>query len=97
MKKSAFFIILSLLMTLYIPAYLSATTRGIRVTAKTGESLYLYKDYHALVVGVGDYTQGWPDLPGAVKDAEEVASSLKELGFKVNLILTQHRANLRQP
>ena len=86
MKKFAFFIILSLLMTLLIPAYLSATTRGIRVIAKTGQSLYLYKDYHALVVGVSDYEK-WPRLPNAVNDAKEVASKLKELGFEVKLVL----------
>jgi hypothetical protein len=86
MKKFAFFIILSLLMTLLIPAYLSATTRGIRVIAKTGQSLYLYKNYHALVVGISDYEK-WPRLPNAVKDAKEVASKLKELGFEVKLVL----------
>ena len=86
MKKSAFFIILSLLITLLIPAYLSATTRGIRVVAKTGQSLYLYKNYHALVVGVSDYEK-WPRLPNAVNDAKEVASKLKELGFEVKLVL----------
>ncbi len=86
MKKSAFFIILSLVITLLIPAYLSATTRGIRVTAKTGQSLYLYKNYHALVVGVSDYEK-WPMLPNAVNDAKEVASKLKELGFEVKLVV----------
>jgi tetratricopeptide (TPR) repeat protein len=30
---------------------------------------------------------GWPDLPGAEKDAREVASSLQELGFTVQLVL----------
>ena len=85
MKKFAFFIILSLLITLLIPAYLFATTRGIRVTAKTGQSLYLYKDYHALVVGVSDYEK-WPDLPNAIKDAEEVSRILKRLGFTVKLV-----------
>ena len=48
---------------------LSAATRGIQVVSKKGQSLYLYKDYHALVVGVSDYEK-WPDLPLAVKDAQ---------------------------
>ena len=63
-----------------------AVTRGIRVIAKTGQSLYLYKNYYALVVGVSNYEK-WPRLPNAVNDAKEVASKLKELGFEVKLVL----------
>lgn len=92
--KCALFIIL-LIGSLFFSIPLLATTRGISVISKEGESVYLYKDYHALVVGVGDYTKGWPDLPGAVKDAREVASSLKELGFKVKLILDPTSSQLR--
>ncbi len=96
MKKICFLIILPLLATaLIVSSHLFAATRGIRITAKSGKSFYLYKDYHALVVGVGDYTRGWPDLPGAIKDAKEVASSLKELGFKVKLILDPTSSQLK--
>jgi hypothetical protein len=87
MKKISLFIVLPLLLTSLINyPTLSAPTRGIRVPAKTGESLYLYKDYHALVVGVSDYEK-WPRLPNAVNDAKEVAFKLKELGFEVKLVL----------
>ncbi|MBW2742440.1 MAG: caspase family protein, partial [Deltaproteobacteria bacterium] len=53
------------------------------IVSKQGKELYLYKDYYALVVGVSNYGT-WPDLPNAVKDAKEVSSALKRLGFKVN-------------
>jgi uncharacterized caspase-like protein len=87
MKKPRLFIALPLLIIFLLNSpSLSATTRGIRVTAKTGESLYLYKDYHALVVGVSNYEK-WPKLPNAVNDAKEVASKLKELGFEVKLVI----------
>ena len=57
-RTTIFTIILSLLFV----SGLSAAQRGIKVTAKSGDSVvYLYKDYHALVVGVGDYDY-WPDL-----------------------------------
>jgi hypothetical protein len=69
--------------------------RGIRVTAKKGQSLYLYKDYHALVVGISDYEK-WPDLPSAAKDAREVASRLKEIGFEVRLALDPSATELRK-
>jgi uncharacterized caspase-like protein len=63
-----------------------ATTRGITVTSKEGQSLFLYKDCYALVVGISNYEK-WPRLPNTVNDAKEVAAKLKELGFKVRLLL----------
>jgi len=86
MKKISFLIILPLLLLFLISSHLLATTRGIRITAKSGQSLYLYKDYHALVVGVSDY-ETWPDLPNATKDAKEVASAMRGLGFTVKTLL----------
>ena len=72
-----------------------STTRGISVTAEKGQSLYLYKDYHALVVGISDYEK-WPDLPSAAKDAREVASRLKDIGFEVKLALNPSAKELRK-
>jgi len=79
-------IILALFLLSLLSSHLFAATRGIRVIAKEGQSLYLYRDYHALVVGVSSYER-WPKLPNAVNDAKEVASKLKELGFEVKLVL----------
>ena len=47
-----------------IPTF-AAETRGVkRVEIKTqaGELVGLYEQSHALVIGVSDYTAGWPDL-----------------------------------
>ena len=47
-----------------LPAF-GAETRGVkRVEIKTaaGEAIGLYEQSHALVIGVSDYTAGWPDL-----------------------------------
>ncbi len=79
-----FLIIFSILF--FIAGTVSAVTRGVHIVSKKGKELYLYKDYHALVVGVSDYDK-WPDLPNAVKDAREVASTLKGIGFNVKLLL----------
>jgi formylglycine-generating enzyme required for sulfatase activity len=86
MKKISFLIILPLLLLFLISSHILAATRGIRIVAKSGQSLYLYKDYHALVVGVSDYEK-WPDLPNATKDAKEVASAMRDLGFRVRILL----------
>jgi len=95
MKKISFFIILSLLGLSLISSHLFAATRGIRVVSKHGQSLYLYKDYHALVVGVSDYEK-WPDLPNAIKDAEEVSRILKRLGFTVELVSNPNSTELKK-
>ena len=59
----------------------------ISVRTETGEELPLYKESHALVIGNGSYAEknGWTPLPGAVKDAKEVAEVLERQGFEVTL------------
>ncbi len=87
MKRRFSFLALSFLILLALfPTSAPTTTRGINITSKQGQSLYLYKDYHALVVGISNYEK-WPDLPNAVKDAKEVATNLEQLGFEVKLVL----------
>ena len=72
---------------------------GIQVVAKTASGgskiVPLYSGYHALVVGCGDYREGWPRLPNPVEDAEEVAELLKGMGWKVNLLRDPDWAALR--
>jgi formylglycine-generating enzyme required for sulfatase activity len=57
------------------------------VTVKTpqGESIELYKNSYALVIGNGNYKKGWDILPGAIRDAREVAAALRRNGFEVIL------------
>ena len=96
MKKASLFIILTIfVISLIIPAALSAATRGIKVVSKGGQDLHLYESYHALVVGISDYKK-WPDLPYAVNDAKEVAQRLKELGFEVKLVLNPDSRELKR-
>jgi hypothetical protein len=90
---------IQLLSAIIILLFFSSTsisdTRGFSVTPPKGQSLYLYKDYHALVVGISDYEK-WPDLPNAANDAREVASGLKQLGFEVKLILNPTSGELKK-
>jgi len=89
-------LVITLLLLTFLSAasYLLAASRGIRVVSKKGEPLYLYKDYHAVVIGVSDYDH-WPKLPNAVKDTEEVAGKLRELGFEVKLIANPDSVQLK--
>ena len=94
-KRICFLSLLFLLLFLVLSSSSFSTMRGISVTAKKGQSLYLYKDYHALVVGISDYEK-WPDLPSAAGDAKEVAARLKEIGFEVKLTLDPSAVELRK-
>ncbi len=61
-----------------------AASRGIDVTLRQSEragapvaaTVRLYGASHALVIGIDNYTGGWPRLTNAVKDAELVAAAL---------------------
>ncbi len=96
MRNRIYFLtFLFLFLILTRPPSAFSTTRGVSVTSQKGQSLYLYKDYHALVVGISNYEK-WPDLPNAAKDAREVAARLKDLGFTVRLELDPSAKELRK-
>jgi len=70
-----------------------AASRGITVELRASErpgapvaqSVRLYSKSHALVIGIDRYTNGWPRLSNAVKDARLVADALRRKGFEVTL------------
>jgi formylglycine-generating enzyme required for sulfatase activity len=71
----------------------AAASRGLRVAIRdtdekgviVSETLDLYGQSHALVIGIDRYSAGWPQLSNAVQDAEAVASELRGRGFSVQL------------
>lgn len=68
--------------------------RGLNIRAEDGKDIKLYDKSYALVVGVSDYTQGWPKLPGVKKDIEEVARALERHGFQVTKVENPDSAQL---
>jgi hypothetical protein len=64
---------------------LAASRKGISINTDKEKELYLYRDYHALVIGISNY-ENWPKLPNAASDAREVAMKLAELGFQVKTV-----------
>lgn len=52
---------------------------------KSGKQLgsFVYKESHALVVGISDYRGGWPLLFGVKKDVKAVTEALEKHGFHV--------------
>ena len=65
----------------------SQTSRGMKISVRTsaGEHIELYNASYALVIGNGNYTNGWDPLPGAIQDVKEVAQALKTHDFNVTL------------
>jgi len=72
---------------LFVAGACHAADRGMRVVLKTGEGekIDLYQESHALVVGNAAYRKGWDPIPGATRDAAEVAGALLKNGFNVIL------------
>nr|VFJ64132.1 MAG: Caspase domain-containing protein [Candidatus Kentron sp. FW] len=65
------------------------TNRGVAlaITDKDGNQVGLYRESHALVIGVSDYTNGWKPLPGVKEDVKALEKALTENGFKVEVVL----------
>ena len=56
----------------------------------------LYGASHALVIGIDNYSAGWPRLSNAVKDARLVAQALEARGFEVTLLTDVTGQQLRE-
>nr|VFJ65367.1 MAG: Formylglycine-generating enzyme, required for sulfatase activity, contains SUMF1/FGE domain [Candidatus Kentron sp. FW] len=78
---------------------LHARDRGVArviIQDKQGQQVGLYRESHALVIGVAGYDNGWPKLPGARQDIEAVARALRENGFHVETVLDPASGQLQQ-
>jgi hypothetical protein len=97
-----FFLIL--LIALLMPDFAAADSRGLSVQLRVSEAknapvtgaFKLYSQSHALVIGIDAYTNGWPRLSNAVKDAKLVAAALQKKGFEVTLKTNLNSARLKQ-
>ena len=74
----------------------AADTRGINVQVKDtgGTTVALYAESHALVVGVSEYTNGWPRLRGVGEDIPAVKAALERQGFAVTVVMDPDRRQI---
>ncbi len=86
-----------LLTIIFVAGTLFAQQRGFKpvIVAGTGTS-ELYKESHALIIGMSEYTNGWPKLSGVKKDIPEVKTALESNGFHVVVKIDLTRAELDQ-
>jgi tetratricopeptide (TPR) repeat protein len=56
---------------------------SVKVRDESGQEhdVKLYDGSYALIIGNGDYTNGWPKLPGVMGDLDEVSKTLEKRGF----------------
>ena len=76
-----------------------ANTRGLQLDILQDENeqpVTLYHESYALVIGVSDYTGGWPDLAGVTDDIQAVKTALEEQGFQVIVEENPDRQRLDQ-
>jgi len=79
MKKVLFPFLLTLLLS-------SQAFGGMDEVANPGQEVQeptLYHESHALLIGVSQYSKGWPNLPGVSTDIERVGKALRQHGFNV--------------
>lgn len=75
---------------------LMAQQRGIKYIQVTveGSNTTLYKQSHALLIGVCNYANGLPSLPGVQGDINAVKAALEKNGFDVTVVMNPDRAGL---
>ena len=73
-----------------------AASRGISVSTPTGKSVKLYQGSHALLVGVGNYTAGWPRLESVPQEIQQIARVLRKQGFQVRTVIDPSGKQLEQ-
>jgi len=86
--KNVCSIMMGLLLALVATA--PGETRGLKRVAvkdRDGNTVGLYKGSYALLVGVSDYSAGWPDLRSIPEELATVEAMLKKRGFMVRKVL----------
>jgi hypothetical protein len=82
--------LLFIIFVLVLPPYVySNGLRGVSpipVIDSEDNQIILYKESHALIVGVSNYTYDWPQLSGVQKDIKLVDLVLKESGFNTVIL-----------
>ncbi len=89
MKIFYFVIILGMFSMLGLKAQ-NNQSRGavpIKIRDNQGQDIKLYEGSYALLIGVSDYTAGWPDLESIPGELAGVKTSLEANGFTVETVL----------
>ena len=61
---------------------------------KSGKKVGIYAQSHALIIGVSDYTRGWPDIESIPDEIKKLQHSLRDHGFTVKIVMNPESAQL---
>ena len=80
-------ILLLLFFTFQLSVISLGANKGIQIVSQGGQQVGSYENSYALLVGVSDYTNGWPDLNAIPRELNQVESLLKAKGFNTTLVM----------
>jgi formylglycine-generating enzyme required for sulfatase activity len=72
-----------------------AASKGIQITTKDSRQVGHYENSYALLIGVSDYTAGWPDLQAVPSELSQVQAMLEKKGFSVTRTIDPQSSQLR--
>jgi uncharacterized caspase-like protein len=72
------------------------SSRGAVLSATVDDEVPLYAASYALLIGISDYTAGWPDLETVPAEMGRVAAALTGLGFQVEQQVDPDARKLRE-
>ncbi|MGN7614089.1 caspase family protein [Magnetococcales bacterium HHB-1] len=81
-----------------ISIFLVVQNSEARLTVKDlhGQTAAIYQKSYALILGVSNYTAGWPDLESIPKEAKQLKRALGKNGFQVQTVLNPNSAQLKE-
>jgi tetratricopeptide (TPR) repeat protein len=85
-------------MIMLIYSFAFAQDRGMKPVEMTieGKNTVLYKESHALLIGVSAYNAGLTPLPGVAGDIEKVQAAIENNGFDVVTVMNPDALGLQQ-
>ena len=74
-----------------------AASRSVKLSVKTtsGELIPLYENSYALVIGVSEYTNGWPNLDSIPDEMDKIEKVLKYKKFQVTKVINPTSKELK--
>ncbi len=77
----------TLIILLMSAAATTTSSDEITVPGSEGAQIKLYSGSYALIIGISDYDNGWPKLPGVRKDVNAVKQVLERQNFEVTIVM----------
>ena len=89
MRKISIYILFFVSFVFLVPLSQAVKSKGLEVVIKdqSGRKVGLYKGSYALVIGVSNYTAGWPKLESVPDEINRIETALKNQGFHVVKVL----------